>query len=45
VKFHPLDMSDDDSINDLLMVIDNIIQYGEDEDVKEPKEYENDNDN
>ena len=42
VKFSPLDISDEDSINDILSVIDNIIQYGEDLDVKEPKEFERD---
>lgn len=45
VRFHPLDMSDEDSINDLLMTIDNIIQYGEDSDVKEPREYDHDDEN
>jgi GTPase SAR1 family protein len=51
VKFHPLDVSDEDSIGDVLMVIDNVLQYGEDLDVKEPKEFDNeqpdqnDNDN
>jgi hypothetical protein len=45
VKFHPLDISDEDSINDVLMVIDNVLQYGEDQDVKEPKEVEQNDDN
>jgi hypothetical protein len=40
VKFHPLDVSDEDSINDILLIIDNVLQYGEDHDVKEPKEFE-----
>ena len=50
VKFHSLDITDEESINDILLNIDNAIQYGEDLDVKEPKEYEaeandtNDND-
>ena len=44
VKFQPLDVSDEDSINEILLVIDNIIQYGEDLDVKEPKEFERDED-
>ena len=44
VKFQPLDVSDEDSINDILLVIDNIIQYGEDLDVKEPKDFERDED-
>ncbi|CAC5397042.1 GPN [Mytilus coruscus] len=35
VKFVPLDMSEEDSITDLLLQIDNAIQYGED---LEPKE-------
>ena len=42
VKFSPLDINDEDSINDILSIIDNIIQYGEDLDVKEPKEYDRD---
>lgn len=45
VKFHPLDVSDEDSINDVLMVVDNVLQYGEDQDVKEPKEAEQNEDN
>ena len=40
VKFHPLDVSDEDSIGDVLMVIDNVLQYGEDQDVKESKDLE-----
>lgn len=44
VKFHPLDVSDEDSINDLLQIIDNVLQYGEDQDVKEPKEVEENED-
>lgn len=44
VKFHPLDVSDEDSINEVLMVIDNVLQYGEDQDVKEPKENEHNDD-
>ena len=43
VKFYTLDMSKEDSITDLLTEIDLSIQYGEDFDVKEPKEIE-DND-
>jgi hypothetical protein len=38
VKFHPLDSSEEDSISDLILVIDNVLQYGEDLEVKEPKE-------
>lgn len=45
VKFHALDMSKEDSITNLLVEIDLSIQYGEDLDVKEPKEIEpNDDD-
>lgn len=40
VKFHPLDITDEDSINDMLLIVDNVLQYGEDQDVKEPREYE-----
>lgn len=41
VKFHPVDTSDEDSIGDALLIIDNVLQYGEDLDVREPKEFEN----
>ena len=37
VHFLPLDITDEDSINDALMQIDNAIQYGEDFEPKEPK--------
>ena len=37
VKFYPLDITDEDSINDLLIQIDFTIQYGEDLEPKEPK--------
>ncbi|CAF0841895.1 unnamed protein product [Adineta steineri] len=40
VKFYTLDMSKEDSITNLLTEIDLSIQYGEDFDVKEPKEIE-----
>ena len=40
VRFLPLDTSDEDSIGDLLLYIDNAIQYGEDLDVKIPRELE-----
>jgi hypothetical protein len=40
VKLHPLDVNDEDSINDLCLIVDNVIQYGEDFDIKEPKEFE-----
>lgn len=50
VRFTPLNLNDEESIADLLMIIDNIIQYGEDADVKqrdfeEPDPDDNDNDN
>lgn len=34
VRFYPLNINDEESISDLLLTIDNIIQYGEDADVK-----------
>ena len=34
VKFFPLDVSKEENVSDLLMVIDNTIQYGENLDVK-----------
>ena len=34
VKFHPLDISDEDSIKDIVLIIDNMIQYGEDLGIK-----------
>ena len=37
VQFLPLDISDEESIADILLYIDNTIQYGEDLDVKVPK--------
>lgn len=37
VQFLPLDISDEDSVGEMLLFIDNIIQFGEDEDVKVPK--------
>jgi len=40
VKFHALDMSKEDSITNLLVEIDLSIQYGEDLDVREPREIE-----
>ena len=42
VKFHPLNYSDEDSIGDTILIIDNIMQYGEDQEVKEPKEFDRD---
>ena len=38
VRFNPLDINDEESINDNLMIIDNVLQYGEDLEVKEPKD-------
>ncbi|KAI0214078.1 GPN-loop GTPase 3, partial [Lamellibrachia satsuma] len=37
VQFLPLDITDEDSINDALLQIDSAIQYGEDFEPKEPK--------
>ncbi len=37
VQFQPLDVIDEDSITNLLLYIDNAIQYGEDLEVKVPK--------
>ena len=34
VKFYPLNIKDPESITDVKLIIDNIIQYGEEEDVK-----------
>ena len=34
VKYLPLDITDEDNISDLFMMIDNTIQFGEDADVK-----------
>jgi len=34
VKFFPLDITDEENIQDLLILIDNTIQYGEDQDVR-----------
>ncbi len=45
VKFYTLDMSKEDSITHLLTEIDLSIQYGEDFDVKEPKEIEDNEQN
>eukprot|EP00054_Salpingoeca_dolichothecata_P019865 m.124226 g.124226 ORF g.124226 m.124226 type:complete len:271 (+) comp23413_c0_seq7:20-832(+) len=38
VKFVPLDRTDEDSISTVLMHVDHCIQYGEDEEVKIPKQ-------
>ena len=37
VQFLPLDISDEDSLTDVLLYIDSTVQYGEDSDVKVPK--------
>ena len=37
VQFLPLDITDEDSINDVLIQIDTSIQYGEDSEHKEQK--------
>ena len=34
VKYFPLDITDEENISDLLLMIDNVIQFGEDQDVK-----------
>ena len=38
VQFIPLDSTDEDSVANVLLHIDHAIQYGEDLEVKEPKE-------
>ena len=37
VQFLPLDITNEDSVGELLLFIDGAIQFGEDEDVKVPK--------
>lgn len=48
VRFTPLNINDEENIADLLLMIDNVIQYGEDADVKttdfDPPEEEDDDD-
>lgn len=48
VRFYPFDIRDEENIADIMLTIDNIIQYGEDADVK-TKDFEyndpEDNDN
>ena len=34
VKYFPLDITDEENISDLQLMIDNVIQWGEDQDVK-----------
>lgn len=41
VSFLPLDLSSEESINLILSCIDNVLQYGEDEEPVEPKDMEN----
>lgn len=45
VRFIPLNINDEESLSDLLLIIDNVIQYGEDADVRmrdfDPPEEEN----
>ena len=38
VSFLPLDVTDEDSVNTILSHIDNMMQYGEDEEPKMPKD-------
>jgi predicted transglutaminase-like cysteine proteinase len=40
VSFLPLDVQDEDSVNTVLSHIDNMMQYGEDEEPKMPKDME-----
>lgn len=40
VSFLPLDLSNEESLNLILSCIDNILQYGEDEEPIEPKDIE-----
>lgn len=44
VAFIPLDISDEDSLEGLLLQVDQCVQYGEDMEPKEPKEYDGDGD-
>jgi GTPase SAR1 family protein len=40
VKFFPLDINDEENLGDIMLTIDNAIQWGEDADVKIPKDPE-----
>ena len=40
MKYFPLDITDEDNISDLFLMIDNTIQFGEDADVKIPTDPE-----
>ena len=42
VSFVPLNVNDEDSISLVLQHIDHCLQYGEDEEVKEPKDLDED---
>lgn len=42
VSFVPLDITDEDSIETLMLQVDHAIQYGEDMEPKEPKEFDGD---
>lgn len=42
VQFLPMDRTDEDSINVIMMTIDNCLQYGEDEDVRIPTDKDED---
>lgn len=45
VRFYPLNIKDEENMADLLLMIDNMIQYGEEADVKTKDfEYEDDED-
>ena len=37
MRFLPLDITDEESVNDILMQIDMSLQYGEDQEPREPK--------
>lgn len=45
VAFVPLDITNEDSIDSILLHIDHILQFGENAEPKEPKDEFNDNDN
>lgn len=40
MSFLPLDVQDEDSVNTILSHIDNMMQYGEDEEPRVPKDME-----
>jgi len=42
IRFQPLNVFDEESLQDLLLRVDMTIQYGDDLDFKEPKEQETD---